>query len=199
MEASSNCPICGFDRPHQHTSLEVAHHQGAIERKDPISFESYGMAFCEAVKGKLETGGWPTMASLIRNRAQEIQFRMNRSPKAALPVAVGAGEEYVGASYQVRSPTGLWRQCELEEYDRVAANRPTDARFLYARKVTPATPADGGDRVSELVAALRKFVREAEEVDVGGGDAVVTTCESLEAARAALAKFQPAGGENDGR
>ena len=37
-----------------------------------------------------------------------------------------------------------------------------------------------------LVAALNKFIDEAEEVDLGGGDAVVTTCESLEAARAAI-------------
>ena len=40
---------------------------------------------------------------------------------------------------------------------------------------------------AELLEALRIFVAHADEVDLGGGDAVVTTCESLQSARAAIA------------
>jgi hypothetical protein len=42
----------------------------------------------------------------------------------------------------------------------------------------------------ELLDALKKFVRESVEVDVGGGDYVGTTCEALETARAAIKKAE---------
>lgn len=40
---------------------------------------------------------------------------------------------------------------------------------------------------AELLEALKLFVAHADEIDLGGGDAVATTCESLQSARAAIA------------
>lgn len=57
---------------------------------------------------------------------------------------------------------------------------------LLAR-LNPAPPTSGV--AASLGAALRRFVADAEPVDLGGGDAVVTTCESLELAKAALSTF----------
>lgn len=49
------------------------------------------------------------------------------------------------------------------------------------------TPRQLAEQRAELLEALRLFVEHAEQVDVGGGDAVVTTCESLQSARTAIA------------
>ena len=55
---------------------------------------------------------------------------------------------------------------------------------LYIHPPKPAEP--------ELYEALKKFVADSREHDVGGGDVVITTCESRELAQAALAKVKPA-------
>lgn len=49
---------------------------------------------------------------------------------------------------------------------------------------------DARAAVAELIDAIQMFVDDSEGVDLGGGDAVVTTCESLQAAVVALARVK---------
>lgn len=70
----------------------------------------------------------------------------------------------------------------IKEHD---AARAAFAKLIERDRATPYTHED----VMRLVEALEYFRSSSERVDLGGGDAVVATCESLEKANAALAPF----------
>lgn len=61
--------------------------------------------------------------------------------------------------------------------------------------ITPPQPADGGDRVGELVEAVRSLLNVSDRMTGDQNEDAAIWADADEAARAALAKFQPAGGE----
>lgn len=85
--------------------------------------------------------------------------------------------------------------------DRQHCKRAAEVVYRVVTATTPPQPADGGDRVEELAKVLRR-VRFAIK---GCGDAEYIAMDAAATVGlgqfidSALAKFQPAGGENDGR
>lgn len=73
-----------------------------------------------------------------------------------------------------------YNEMKVEDVEYVEAFHPTTAIALLDELAALRTENEG------LMEALSQFVDSAEEVNLGGGDAVVTTCESLELARAAI-------------
>lgn len=77
-----------------------------------------------------------------------------------------------------------------QDYIRAELARAHD---YYQSQTTPPHPADGGDSVAELVEGARHLMADYEQLhakyDLGESTGTMLT-------RAALAKFQPAGGES---
>lgn len=103
----------------------------------------------------------------------------------------------------------LWASCRREQAERVANDPEWETRALYT---TPPQPADGGERVAELVAADRAFdlsraalIEVSNRITAGSrsdddfrkqASAQHSYDRAADRRRAALAKFQPAGGES---
>ena len=85
-------------------------------------------------------------------------------------------------SPQAQDVRALRDRCDAAE-SQLAERDALAASVVHWRMKNEAAES----QLAELRGALERFVRDAEEVDLGGGDAVVTTCESLELAKSALA------------
>lgn len=64
---------------------------------------------------------------------------------------------------------------------------PLTEEAALVQHETGLTPRQLAEQRAELLEALQLFVAHADEIDLGGGDAVATTCESLQSARTAIA------------
>lgn len=99
---------------------------------------------------------------------------------ATIPTVAPAGEAVViGYRPMEGKATISWHGSSNPDWVKLGAK-------LYTHP-----PAAEVREVDAVRAALELFVRHAEEVDLGHGDGVVTTCESLAAAKAALVRPQP--------
>ena len=74
--------------------------------------------------------------------------------------SVAQGGEDGAVAYQTRISTGLWRECEFEEYDRMSHNHPENARKLYASP-TPATGSGGEAILPAPTLKTERDVRQA--------------------------------------
>lgn len=98
------------------------------------------------------------------------------------------------------------REPTEEMWSAFRANDYQDSQFhpayraMIAAAPTPPQPADGGDRVEliELLLTLRDKFQDIN-LDDDGDNYMNDSCDGMDLIDAALAKFQPAGGENDGR
>lgn len=100
---------------------------------------------------------------------------------------------------------GWYETNENEETNWAVSEKAVGWQLLpSAPGATPPQPADGGDRVGELVEAAKQDVHDAwsnvwQWSSEMSADLQNDLIELRSVVDAALAKFQPAGGENDGR